>query len=140
MRSLYFESTTSMKPLAMVSPPELNHWDPVVKYKFSMSGTSNILASTTSMISLDSFAEKFPLALIEISATTGSTSAKYRVPLLKLPYIAKPKNHNSITTAMSVSPGFLTNFFRAFPYTLEILSNITSPVCSLSPDTNVDFL
>ena len=38
-RSLSFlpsDPTISRNPLAIVSPPELNHWVPVVKYKFSM--------------------------------------------------------------------------------------------------------
>ena len=51
----------------MVSPPELNHCEPVVRYKFSMPRTSDKEDSTLSMISLDSSAEKFPRALIFIS-------------------------------------------------------------------------
>ena len=67
---------TSRKPLDMVSPPELNHCEPVVRYKFSIPRTSDKEDSTLSIISLDSSAEKFPRALIFISAAKGSTSAK----------------------------------------------------------------
>ena len=67
---------TSRKPLDIVSPPELNHCEPVVRYKFSMPRTSDKEDSTLSIISLDSSAEKFPRALIFISAAKGSTSAK----------------------------------------------------------------
>ena len=71
-----FVMPTSRKPLDIVSPPELNHCEPVVRYKFSTPRTSDIDDSTFSMISFDSRAEKLPRARIFISAAKGSTSAK----------------------------------------------------------------
>ena len=130
--SLSLGSFSSKKPLPTTSPPERNHSVPVLRKRLSIPLISSNFDSTLSIIDFVSNDERFPRALIETSAATGSIFEKYIVPFPNLEYEITIKD--KITkTAMMVSIGRLANILTHLLYFSAMLSNKYSPVLSVSP-------